>query len=386
MLYTCLFNIYNFFNKKMNISCSPSLNNLLNLEKKYIENIKKSYTNINFIQNKQTFIININKNFVNTTSHSYIIFPKQSTKHILFIHGNISGPSIWFENSAKLAEKGYIVHCISLPAFGGSIVSKKILDFTPIEILIFYSNYIAEYIIHNIGKNNPPHIVAHSLGSYITSFFASQHPHLSKSITIVNGSVLNIYGKDMFYWGLFFKSEILYLSKKFGYLINSLFFNYFHFISDTNLLHYINVLEITSREIFGDLILSKLIQLDKNKLKMYVSIFPYMISTINYPPISIIYSDDDPMLPLHCSEFLSKFFKEKNEIIKIKGYGYNPILHPDFSTYILKAIENPCNLIYIDKFNKIKEITDKVYVTYSITESKKIINDNYQNIFRLLEL
>ena len=325
-----LFNIINFFKKNMNISCSPSLKNLLNLEKIYIENIKNTYSNINFIQNKQTFIIDINnKYFFNIPSHSHIIFPKQAKRHILFVHGNISGPSIWFENGAKLAEKGYIVHCISLPAFGGSIVSKKILEFTPIDILIFYSNYIAEYIIHNIGKNNPPHIVAYSFGNYIMSFFASQYPHLSKSITIVNGR------NNMF--NLEYQTEILYLSKKFGYLINSLFFNYFHFISDTNILRYINVLQITCREIFGELILSKLMYFDKLQLKTYVSI----INTINYPPISsIIYENDDSY-----SGLLSKIVKEKNNIIKIKGTNSNPILQPDFSTYILNAIEKPCNLI-----------------------------------------
>jgi hypothetical protein len=371
MFFKILTHIFNFFKKKNNISYNPSLNNLLNLEKIYIENIK-SYTNINFIQNKQSFIIDVHKkHFINITSHSYIIFPKQATQHILFIHGNLSGPSIWFETGAKLAEKGFIVHCISLPAFGGSIVSKKILDFTPIEILIFYSNFIAEYIICNIGKNNPPYIVTHSLGSYITTFFASQHPHLSKTITIVNG---NIFGKNMFYWGLFFKSEILYFSKKIGYLINYLFFQYFHYKENTNLLHYINILEITSREIFGDLILSKLIHLDKYKLKMYISIFPYMISTINYPPISIIYGEDN---------FLPDFFKEQQKIIKIEGYSYCPMSHPDFSTYLLNAIDNSCKLIYLDKFNEIKEITDKIYVTYSLSNTIEIINNTYQNFLRL---
>lgn len=372
MFFKILIHIFNFFKKNMNISYDPSLNNLLNLEKLYIENIK-SNTNINFIQNKQSFIIDINKKqFVNITSHSYIIFPKQSTQHILFIHGNIFGPSIWFETGAKLAEKGFIVHCISLPAFGGSIVSKKILDLTPIELLIFYSNYIAEYIIHNIGKNNPPYIVTHSLGSYITTFFASQHPSLSKTITIVNGSVFE---KNMFYWGLFFKYEILYFSKKFGYLINYFFFQYFHSKKNTNLLHYINVLEITCREIFGELILSKLIHLDQYKLKMYISIFPYILSTINYPPISIIHSEDD---------ILSYFFKEKNKI-KIKEYSDNLISHPDLSSYILNAIENSCKLIYVDKFNEIKEITDKVYISYSLSETIKIINNTYQKLFRLLD-
>jgi len=52
MFFKTLTHIFNFFKKKMNISYNPSLNNLLNLEKIYIENIK-SYTNINFIQNKQ---------------------------------------------------------------------------------------------------------------------------------------------------------------------------------------------------------------------------------------------------------------------------------------------------------------------------------------------
>ena len=146
---------------------------------------------------------------------------------------------------------------------------------------------------------------------------------------------------------------------------------YFHYKQNTNLLHYINVLEITCREIFGDLILSKLIHLDKYKLKMYISIFPYMITTVNYPPISIIYGKDD---------YLPDFFKEQK---KIEGCSDNPISHPDFSTYLLNSIENSYKLIYVDKFNEIKEITDKLYVTYSLSETIEIINNTYQKFLLL---
>jgi pimeloyl-ACP methyl ester carboxylesterase len=338
MIYNLFNHIFYFFKNKYNYY-SNTLQNLLNLEKKYIKVLKKSHTDIKFIENKQSFIIDINnKYFFNITSHSYIIFSKQSTKHILFIHGGNSGPSIWFENAITFAEKGFIVHCISLPAFGGSTISNKILDFSPMEILIFYSNFIAEYIINNVGKHNPPQIISHSIGSYITCFFASKYPNLCKSITIVNGSVLNVFGKDMFYWGLLFKSGFPnYYAKKFGYIINYLFFQYFHYKQVTNLLPYIQVLEMTCRENFGELILSKLIHFEKNKLKMHYSIFPYMISTNQYPPISIICGEKDSMLPFHCSEFLSKFYTEKCEIIKINS-NHNPISHPDFSTCLFNSI------------------------------------------------
>jgi len=368
---------------KEKISCDPSLDNLIRLEKKYIKKLKKMYSNIEFVHNKQSFIIDIhNKFFLNITSHSYIIFPKQSKNNILFVHGTNSGPSIWFETAIKIAEKGYIVHCISLPAFGGSTVSNKLLDFQPIDILVFYSNYIAEYIINNIGKNNPPQIVSHSFGSYITSFFASKYPHLCKSTTIIDNSRFNIYGKYAFYWGLFFKLGFPnYYVKKIGYIINYLFFTYFNCIFDKNLLHYINILEMTCRENFGELILSKLIQLENFKIKMYVNIFPYMISNVNYPPLSIVCGKKRSILPNHASEFLSKCFVEKNNVIKI-NYDENS----DFSTYLLKAIENPCKLIHIDKFNELIEITDNSYSTYSLKETENIINNTYRLLLRLLEI
>jgi pimeloyl-ACP methyl ester carboxylesterase len=386
MIYNFFINIFNYFKNNMNISCLNTLHNLLNIEKKYIKILQKSHTHINIIKNKQSFIIDINnKYFFNITSHSYIIFPKQSTSHILLIHGGNSGPSIWFENAITLAEKGFIVHCISLPAFGGSTVSNKILNFSPMEILIFYSNYIAEYITFNVGKNNPPQIVSHSIGSYITCFFASKHPKLCKSITIVNGSVFNVFGKNMFYWGLFFKYGFPnYYAKKFGYIINYLFFQYLHFKQETNLLHYIQVLEMTCREIFGELILSKLISFEKNKLKMDICVFPHMISTNHYPPISIICSEKDPMFSFQCNDLLSKFYTEKNEIIKIDT-SHNPINHPDFSTYVLESIQKPCKLLYINKFDEIKQITDNTYSTYSSTETNKIMNQTYHFLLHLLE-
>ena len=104
-----MYNLNHIFKEKR--SCSTSLDNLLNVEKKYIKKIKKKYTDIYFIHNKQSFIIDINNNyFFNIKSHSYIIFPKQSKQHLLLIHGTNSGPSIWFEIATVLAEKGYIVH------------------------------------------------------------------------------------------------------------------------------------------------------------------------------------------------------------------------------------------------------------------------------------
>jgi hypothetical protein len=382
-----LFNdIFNYFNKKITFSYSTTLTNLLNLEKKYIKTLKQLHRDIRFIKNKQSFIIDINnKYFFNITSNSYIIFPKQSTSHLLFIHGGNSGPSIWFENAVKLAKKGYIVHCISLPAFGGSTISNKILDFSHMEILIFYSNYIAEYIIHNVGRNNPPQIITHSIGSYITCFFASRYPNLCRSITLVNGSALNVFGENMFYWGLFFKLGFPnYYAKKIGNMINYISFQYFHYKQETNLLRYIQILEMTCRENFGELILSKLVSLEKGKLKMHISIFPHMISTNQYPLMSIICSEKDSMLSFHCSDFLSKFYTEKYDIIKINA-GHNPIHHPEFTDCIIRAINNPCKLIYIDKFNEIKEITDKAYTTYSLKETNKIINQTYHFLLRLLE-
>jgi hypothetical protein len=148
MFYALINYIYNIFNKNIiTFSCSPTLTNLLDIENKYIQDLKSKYPSLYFIKNIQTFIIDINKKYyINVKNHSLMIFPKQSTNHILFIQGNSIGSSIWFDKGAQLAEKGYIVHCISLPAFGASTVSKKILDFNPNEILIFYSNYIAEYI------------------------------------------------------------------------------------------------------------------------------------------------------------------------------------------------------------------------------------------------
>jgi pimeloyl-ACP methyl ester carboxylesterase len=381
-----IFKIFNyFFNEKENISNDTSLNNLINVEKKYIKTLHKNHENISVIHNKQSFIIDVNNHFYfNIKSHSFIIFPKQSKKHILCIHGANSGPSFWFEIAFKLAEKGYIVHCISLPAFGGSIVSQKLLNLTPTEILIFYSNYIAEYIINNIGKHNPPIIISHSLGSYIASFFASQYPKLCKSKIIINGSVFNIFGKNVYYWGLLFKYGFPnYYAKKIGYILNCLFFTWYYFISGKNLLHYINVLEMTCRENFGELILSKLINLEKGKLKMHLSIFPYMISTNNFPPISIICGEKDPMLPMHCSEFLSKFFIKNNEIIKITS-GHNPMPHPDFSTCLFYSIDNPCKLKYINKFNEIKNITDGTYSTYSLEETEQQIQNTYQKLLQLL--
>jgi len=376
-----MYNLNHIFKEKR--SCSTSLDNLLNVEKKYIKKIKKKYTDIYFIHNKQSFIIDINNNyFFNITSHSYIIFPKQSKQNLLLIHGTNSGPSIWFETASVLAEKGYIVHCISLPGFGGSTVSDKLLNFTAIEILTFYSNYIAEYIVNNIGKHNPPQIVSHSFGSYIASFFASKYPNLCKSNTIINGSVFNIFGKDVFYWGLLFKLGFPNsYTKKIGYIINFLFFTYYYLTSEKNLLRYINVLEMTCRENIGELILSKLIHYENNRLKMYVTIFPYMVTTKNYPSMSIICGENDSM---YCSEFLSNFFIEKN-IIKIKS-DHNPIPNPDFSTYLLKAIENTSKIIYLDKFDELMEISNKAYSTYSLKETEEIINNTYRLFLRLFDI
>lgn len=361
MIYKLFNYFYNFvFNN--NISYSTSLDNLLNLEKLYINNLKKKYSNINFIQNTQSFIIDINKKFYfNIKSHSIIIFPKQSTKNIIFIHGNNSAPSIWFETAIKMAENGYIVHCISLPAFGSSTVSEKILNFNSIELLIFYNNYIYEYIINNIGKNNPPIIVGHSFGSFILSYFASNNPHLCKSIILVNGNVFNIFDNYNFY----LKSNIL------KYIINYLSFTYFYLTHNNNLLNFINIAHQICRENFGELIISKLLISEKGKLKMNISSFPYMISTINYPPISILYDEKDNS---YNNELLSIFFREKKEIIKI-NYEKIPITNPDFSIYLLKAIHNPTKLI---NFNNFKEI-------YQLKETNNIINNTYYFLLRLLE-
>jgi hypothetical protein len=352
MIYKLFNDIFNYFKNNMNISSLNTLHNLLNIEKEYIKVLQKSHKHINFIKNQQSFIIDINnKYFFNITSHSYIIFPKQSTSHILLIHGGNSGPSIWFDNAITLAEKGFIVHCISLPAFGGSTVSNKILNFSPMEILIFYSNYIAEYIKFNVGKKNPLQIVSHSIGSYITCFFASIYPNLCRSITIVDG---NVFGENMFYWGLFFKYGFPnYYAKKIGNIINYLFFQYFHYKQETNLLHYIQVLEMTCRENFGELILSKLISFEKNKLKMHICVFPDMISTNHYPPIYIICSEKEPMLLIQCSDLLSNFYTEKSDIIKINTSD-NFISHPDFFTCLLQSIQKPCKLLYINKSDEIK--------------------------------
>jgi hypothetical protein len=109
-----------------------------------------------------------------------------------------------------------------------------------------------------------------------------------------------------------------------------------------------------------------------------------MVTTKNYPPMSIICGENDPMLPFHCSEFLSNFFIEKN-IIKIKS-GHNPIPHPDFSTYLLKAIENTSKIIYLDKFDELMEISNKAYSTYSLKETEEIINNTYRLFLRLFDI
>jgi hypothetical protein len=301
MFYTLINNIFNFFNNKNNISCSTSLTNLLDIENKYIQDLKSKYPSLHFIKNIQMFIIDINKKYyINVKSHSLMIFPKQSTNHILFIQGNSIGSSIWFDKGAKLAEKGYIVHCISLPAFGASTVSKKILDFNPNEILIFYSNYIAEYIINNIGKNNPPQIIGNAFGTFVISFFALKYPHLCKTITHVNENIINRLCKK-----IVFNVDFSNYVKKIGYIINYFYFTYYKFKNETNLLYYMNIVEMTSRDIFGELVISK-------------------ITNYKPEPISFLYDKKDKLILFHCNENLSVFYNENNEnnenneIIKIK--------------------------------------------------------------------
>lgn len=331
MFYTLINHIFNFFNNKNNISCSTSLTNLLDIENKYIQDLKSKYSQIHFIKNVQSFIIDINKKFYfNVKSHSYIIFPKQSTSHLLFVHGNNTGSSIWFEKGAKLAEKGYIVHCISLPAFGGSTVSKKILDFNPNDILIFYSNYIAEYIINNIGKNNPPQIIGNSFGTFVISFFATKYPQLCKTITHVNENVihrLNNHSKKYF-----FKLGFSNYLKKIGYIINYFYFTYYRFTFETNMLYYINIAEMNCSDIFGEYIISKLINYKHDSIEIF-----HENNYIDLPPISILHGNNNTLILFRCNEIKYNFHNEKNQIVKIKSM--NKPNDDNFFNHLLQIIE-----------------------------------------------
>jgi pimeloyl-ACP methyl ester carboxylesterase len=358
-----------FYNKNIIYSVPTTTEYLIKVEKEYADNIvNNSSLNKNPLYYEsidQIFDIEVNPNKkFRIHSHS-IVFRKQKNKLlpiIIFIHGANSGPTAFFKNAIELSKNNFEIHCIGLPGFGESIVSIELLQLNSKQVKEFYTKYIAKYITKNC--NTKPHIIGHSFGGFITSSFVVEFPNLCESFVLCNpAGILPIFGKDTMMWGFLFSfgfPNLYYIIRHIGWFINISYYAYSSITNNYNPYIDWNILQMTMNcsENFGEKIVSKFIFYNGIETYWRDCTMIELLSIKKSPPISLIWGDDDTIVPIEYAKIIGYCVKNSSSpfiIYSILNTWHSPMSNEkDFSYVLLKALKNKRYLVQINNIQKQK--------------------------------
>jgi pimeloyl-ACP methyl ester carboxylesterase len=372
-------------------STSTSSRNLLAIEEIIFNKLLKENPQITGSLINEMFDIEIeNSQTFSVKSHSVIFSPlcENNLGSIVFIHGANSGPLVWFECAILLAKKGYLVHCIALPGFGSSKVSIDILSLQTKYLLSFLSSYIKKYIELHTTNISRPYIVGHSLGGFLASSFVLRFPYLCKSFVLVNSAgIFPINGNNSWFWATIFYFGIPnYFTKKIGFFLNSVIFSYYSYYNNFDPITHWYIANMNCNESFGELIVSRFTEFPTVRWKLYF--FTELITSDEVPPFSMIWGEDDTIVPISICKNLSMFCSGI-PIIYITDTWHTPMSKVlEFVDAIIICINsaNRPKKQSIDKVFAIENALNKCYASIYKIETENRIKIMFDEIFDIIDL
>ena len=394
-----------FSNKKRKFSSATSSENLIQVEKKYVENILNSSSlkgnPLYYEALDQKFDIEVNKiSKIQVQSHS-IIFRKHkdvvSLPILIFIHGANAGPMTFFKIAEELSNHDFEIHCIALPGFGETIVSNDLLQLNSKELKEFYAIYLAKYITLNC--NSKPHVIGHSLGGFLVSSLVVAFPNLCKSFVLCNpAGILPIFGKDTMMWGLLFNigfPKIYFITRHVGRFINLSYVAYNSIKNNYDPYDYWSILQMTMNcsENFGETLVSKFVYFNGIETYWRDCTLAELLST-KIPPLSLIWGNDDNIVPLAYAKMIGSCVEKGSSsftIFSIFDTWHTPTSNEkEFAIVLLKALKNKRSLVRVNdiKSNQLENIISgsKVFkATCDYTYTETSIKSMYSYIRNVLE-
>lgn len=398
--------IHRLFSRKNRIfSISTSSENLIHLEKKYADDIVTHSSlkgnPLYYEPLDQKFDVEVNKiSKINVQSHS-IIFRKHKDEVtlpiLICIHGANAGPMTFFKIAEELASHDFEIHCIALPGFGETIVSKELLQLNSTELKEFYANYLAKYITLNCKSK--PYVIGHSFGGFLLSSLVVAFPNLCESFVLCNpAGILPIFGKDTMMWGLLFSVGfpiIYFITRHVGWFINLSFFAYNSIKSNYNPYDYWSILQMTMNcsENFGEILVSKFVSFNGIETYWRDCTLAELLST-KIPSVSLIWGHDDTIVPLAYAKIIGSCVEKGSTpftIYSIFDTWHTPTSNEtEFSDALLRALKNKRLLVRINDI-KSKELENiisgcKVYkATCDFSYTDTSIKNMYSYVRNVLE-
>jgi len=284
---------------------------MIQIESEVVKTINSD--NLIFRTKDSILIVTVNGKPVVVYAHSIISRPNISRKAqcIVIVHGANSGPVSWLDTAKQLTLGGFIVHCVSLPGFGGSSVtdSAALLSLAPSSLQQFFVDFLHEYIKVNVHSAKI-HLVGHSFGGYIVSSFVSLFPDVCSSFILINSAgVLPVNGDDSWFWAILFKLGIPhYPARLFGNIINPIIHSCFALTGTYDALSHWNLAKMTCSESYGETLVSRFVYFTDylRKSSWHCHTFSQLV-TNKCPAIGFVWGSDDTIIPLHIAQLLSSF-------------------------------------------------------------------------------
>ena len=381
---------------KLPFDVSSSLVSLMHLEQMVLNDICRSTTN-DWIHNVKniSFLFTCSGKMFSVRSHSVIFTPKHCTQlnPIIIIHGANSGVVSWFKTAIALASYGYVVHCVSLPGFGGTTVKEEneLINLQLPKLIEFFVTYMWEYVTR-FCKNVKVILLGHSFGGSLVTSFVTTFPDLCSSFILVNSAgIVPVNGKDSWLWAILFKLGIpSYPAKYIGSFLNTIMFSYLacSCIKDAESHWYIA--QITCDDIFGETLISRFVEFKKYCCQATWTNFSICdIVCKKCPPLGIVWGREDHIIPLAVANLLSDFsikVKTPSHIQIMNGVGHSPNCQPEcFAACIVAAIKDakPLRSISIEEKLIVDKILLETYSSISMYRTEKIIDILHSTLIML---
>jgi pimeloyl-ACP methyl ester carboxylesterase len=265
--------------------------------------------------------------------HYRQFIPKNETKaNIILIHGFSGSTFSWRNNQQVLADSGYHVISIDLPAFGYSEKNNNAFDHSAIG----HANNIWKLIDSLDLKADSFAVIGHSMGAAVAWSFAGLRPQSILNVFLVDGagsmgsskgswssSVLKFCMKypPLLRWADVLGGTMFFKQKKFVKLLNSAYSQKADSVSAAGYLAPF-MLKNSGRAVIESFIYNKNhTEPDYTKLKC---------------PVQLIWGSNDKWLPISLGEKFIEKYPSAN-LYKIEGAGHCPMeTHSkDFNSYIL---------------------------------------------------
>ena len=372
----------NFINKNPSIKYSIYEElvkvNYLDLQEAYIRDIHFEQDNHSEIQNINT---NINAN-------------TRSKQPLLVIHGANSGAPVFLPIIQRLINEGYDVHSISLPGFGlNPINGNAFEDMTSTQIVNFYVLFFGIYL-DKIFPERRPVIVGHSFGGFLSTKIAFHHPDKIRGIMLINPvGIFPFLGSLGTYWAIIFKSGFPNrFARKVGRLLNPLLLGR---DNEEN----IKIAQMTCRDNYGDIIVSKFITFDWFCSYWNIPIFFDILRV--QKPLAIVVSDGDNIIPSYQSDVISMVCKHLDKpmsLFTIQGWHY--VVSDEISVSVilegLRYIDSSSKDPYLFKNTKELDTSHEEsianlfnqygYALYSREETRQLIKFIVNKLFTILDM